>query len=91
MCPMVVNSGHNQALVYTCKKIRGATKILGEYWVAITDEVIGVFQLLGHVPGLHPKVYAYAVKRKHISSGTQKLLIFITLKTQARPYTRPPW
>jgi len=30
--------------------------------VAITDEKTGVFQVLGegHVPGLHPQVYAYA-------------------------------
>ena len=36
-------------------KILGETKILGEQWVAITDEIIGVSQLLGALVRVSPQ------------------------------------
>ena len=61
------------------KKILGATKILGEK-VAITDETIGISQLLGaQAPAVPPKVtyvysswVAYNCKPSHIPTKKQK-------------------
>src|SRR6218665_1442944 len=47
--------------------------------VAITDEIIGVFQLLGHVtvelPSTHPKVYAYGPPQKCMPNIVQHLVL----------------
>jgi len=40
------------------KMLGGQTKILGKK-VVNSDKYMGVSQLLGHMPGLPPKVYAY--------------------------------
>src|SRR6218665_1913975 len=83
--PWLNVSGHWRSLV---KNIGGEPKYWGQpkfwgkpkYWerkkVSITDEIIGICQLLGGLlPGLPPKVYAYVSVHGHTRRITKSLWI----------------